>query len=100
MTKPAAHLAALLTAAGIGYSLATTLAAASLSPLAVVACTAAVFSAVLSLAIDLIARLTTQVFRCRHCAFTVRAQNTDAGESRRWQEIATDHPHHLGDTRS
>lgn len=32
MTKPAAHLAALLAAAGIGYSLATTLAAASLSP--------------------------------------------------------------------
>lgn len=101
MTKHnAAQLAALLAAVGIGYSLATALGAAGLSPLVVVACTAAVFSAVLSLALDLIARMTTRVFRCSHCAFTVRAQHTDAGESRRWQETAADHPRHLGDARS
>ncbi|CAM5327293.1 hypothetical protein Sdia_24010 [Streptomyces diastaticus subsp. diastaticus] len=101
MTKhTAAQLAALLAAVGIGCSLATTLADADLHPLVVVACTAAVFSAVLSLALDLVARLATRTFRCPRCAFTVRAQHTDAGESRRWQEIAADHPRHLGDSRA
>ncbi|MFJ5680266.1 hypothetical protein [Streptomyces sp. NPDC093097] len=37
----------------------------------------------------------SSTYRCQQpgCAFVARVTTNNAGERRRWQEIATDHPH-------
>ncbi|WP_333740847.1 hypothetical protein [Streptomyces sp. IBSBF 2806] len=48
-----------------------------------------------SLLFRLIAALSTTTHRCARpgCDFRVSLAHTDAAESRRWQEIAAQHPH-------
>ncbi|MFD5183288.1 hypothetical protein ACFWMQ_11815 [Streptomyces sp. NPDC058372] len=96
----AAQLATLLAAVGFAYPITLHLAAADLSFAVVFACSTAVFTAFLNAGLHLAAKVSTSSFRCPHCTFAVRVQHTDAGESRRWQEIAADHPRHLGDSRA
>ncbi|WP_326598085.1 hypothetical protein [Streptomyces sp. NBC_01803] len=56
-----------------------------------------VFNAVFGPAADLAAKAGTVTHRCREsgCTFRVQLTGPDSGESRRWQEIAAQHPHHL-----
>ncbi|MDI5971865.1 hypothetical protein POF50_021440 [Streptomyces sp. SL13] len=60
-------------------------------------CSTAVFSALLHLTTTAAAAWGTRTHRCPlpDCDFTVRLQHVDAGENRRWQEIAAHHPHTL-----
>ncbi|MFD6238944.1 hypothetical protein ACFWFV_05370 [Streptomyces diastaticus] len=96
----AAQGAALLAALGFTYPTALHLAAADVSFAVTFACSTAVFTAFLNTGLHLAAKVSTSSFRCPHCTFAVRVQNAAAGETRRWQEIAADHPHHLTNSRA
>ncbi|NUS81022.1 MAG: hypothetical protein HOV70_33100 [Streptomyces sp.] len=64
--------------------------------LLVAACGASCLSAFSSLLFHVADALPATTHRCTRpgCDFRVRLTNTDAAESRRWQEIAATHPHH------
>ncbi|MFD7498295.1 hypothetical protein ACFV8T_39285 [Streptomyces sp. NPDC059832] len=96
----AALAAAFAAATGLTYPIAAELAQSDLSPMVAVACTATTGSVFLTLGTGLVTRLATRSFRCPDCTFAVRVRHTGAGETRRWQEIAADHPHHVGAVRS
>ncbi|MGW2364818.1 hypothetical protein ACWCZ5_04440 [Streptomyces sp. NPDC001667] len=59
-------------------------------------CALAIFAAVRVAVGALLERLSGETYRCEvtGCGFRVRLTGTDAGESRRWQEIALAHPTH------
>ncbi|OWA00006.1 hypothetical protein B9W68_30570 [Streptomyces sp. CS227] len=95
-----AQLATLVAAIGFTYSTALHLATADVGFAVTFACSTAVFTAFLNTGLDLAAKVSTSSFRCPHCTFAVRVQNAAAGETRRWQEIAADHPRHLTDSRA
>ncbi|RZD83967.1 hypothetical protein [Streptomyces albidoflavus] len=94
------QVTAVAVASAVTYSVTAQLMGTDLSFAVVFACSTAVFTAVLNAGLMLAGALSTSSFRCPHCTFTVRVQHTDAGETRRWQEITADHPRHLGDSRA
>jgi ABC-type transport system involved in cytochrome bd biosynthesis fused ATPase/permease subunit len=65
-------------------------------PLALLlACSLSCLATFSSLLFRVIAALSTTTHRCTRpgCDFRVSLAHTDAAESRRWQEIAAQHPH-------
>ncbi|MFE5685106.1 hypothetical protein [Streptomyces sp. NPDC056512] len=59
-------------------------------------CVLGTAGSVLSALLNIEQAWTATTHRCTApgCDFRVRVQNTDAGENRRWQETAADHPFH------
>ncbi|MGW1287768.1 hypothetical protein ACWD4N_29770 [Streptomyces sp. NPDC002586] len=64
--------------------------------LLMLACTTACMTSFMAFLFQVVEALATTTHRCRQpgCDFRVRLTNVDAGENRRWQEIAATHPHH------
>jgi hypothetical protein len=63
----------------------------------VVACALALHTTLMSLFLRLAQAVGATTYRCRAagCDFKVTIREVDAGENRRWQEIAATHPRHL-----
>ncbi|MFE5682255.1 hypothetical protein [Streptomyces sp. NPDC056512] len=60
------------------------------------ACALGTAGSALSALLNIEQAWTATTHRCTApgCDFRVRIQHTDAGENRRWQETAANHPHH------
>ncbi|MGH4027840.1 hypothetical protein ACQB60_02750 [Actinomycetota bacterium Odt1-20B] len=83
-------------ALGCGAFTGAQLAAYHVPVLLLISCALATVSSVLCVLGQAKEALTSVVHRCPadDCDFEVRVSDGDAAESRRWQEIAADHPHH------
>ncbi|MEU1309636.1 hypothetical protein ABZ419_12180 [Streptomyces cinnamoneus] len=91
-SSPLAVVAGTLTGGGYARQLIT----CGVPALLTIGCALAVFAVVHTAVGTLLEWLCGEKYRCKApgCGFHVRLPGTDAGESRRWQEIAAAHPTH------
>ncbi|MFD7402999.1 hypothetical protein ACFV7R_10065 [Streptomyces sp. NPDC059866] len=89
------HLAGIAASTALAAAIAVSLSDYGVRVPLLVACSLSCLATYVSLWGRLVDALSTTTHRCTQpgCDFQVRLTRTDTAESRRWQEVAAQHPH-------
>ncbi|MEW2467150.1 hypothetical protein AB0919_19345 [Streptomyces sp. NPDC046994] len=89
------ELAGVTVSAALAVALGARLSSYGVPVLLLVACSTACMTTFVTLLFRVSEALSMTTHRCKRpgCDFQIHLRNANAAESRRWQELAADHPH-------